>query len=119
MPGGLLPNGVFLQQPLNWDREFSQEALDNRPTLGKLILDLNLQDIGGKRHETEALVSWNRRQHRAKMRIGDGVADKRQLVAIFSAGALQDAGGHHEPRASPEPSADDGAVRRPCTVPLH
>lgn len=78
MPGGagLLPNGVFLQQPLNWDREFSQEALDNRPTLGKLVLDLNLQDIGGKRHETEPLVSWNRRKHRVKMTIGECVASK-------------------------------------------
>lgn len=49
------PNGMLLQQPLNGDRELPQEALDNWPTFGELVLDLNLQDVGGKRHETEAL----------------------------------------------------------------
>lgn len=65
---GVLPNGMLLQQPLNWDRELSQEALDDWPTLGKLILDLNLQDISGKRHKTEPLVSWRRRKQSRKKR---------------------------------------------------
>lgn len=63
---GVLPNGVLLQQSLNWDRELPQEALDNWPTLGELILDLNLQDVGGKRHETEPLVPWKRRKQSLK-----------------------------------------------------
>lgn len=54
---------MLLQQPLNWDRELPQEALDDWPTLGELILDLNLQDVGGERHETEALVNRAKEKH--------------------------------------------------------
>lgn len=67
----VLPNGVFLQQPLDWDRQLSQEAFDDRPTLGEFILDLDLQDVGGKRHEAEPLETakiskcvGNREQHK-------------------------------------------------------
>lgn len=46
---------MFLQQPLDRDGELPQEALDDGPTLGKLILHLNLQDVSGKRHKVEPL----------------------------------------------------------------
>lgn len=51
---------MFLQQPLDRDRELSQKALDDWPTLGKLIFYLNLQNISGKRYKAEALETQKR-----------------------------------------------------------
>lgn len=42
-----LPYCMFLQQPLHRDRELPQEAFDDGPTLGKLVLYFDLQDVGG------------------------------------------------------------------------
>jgi len=50
-----LPDGVLLQQPLHGDGELPEETLDDRPTLGELVLHLDLQDVRGQRHEGEPL----------------------------------------------------------------
>lgn len=47
----VLPDGVFFQQPLHWDGQLPQEALDDWPTLGKLILHLDLQHVGQQSHK--------------------------------------------------------------------
>lgn len=54
-PLSLLPDGVFLQQPLHRHGQLPQEAFDDGPTLGELVLDFDLQDVGGQRHEAEPL----------------------------------------------------------------
>lgn len=51
----VLPNGMLFQQPLDGDRELPQEALDDWPTLGKLVLHLNLQDISRQGHKVKPL----------------------------------------------------------------
>lgn len=56
----MLPNGVFFQQPLDRDRKLPQKALDDWPTLGKLVLYLNFQDIRGQRHKVESLFGTKR-----------------------------------------------------------
>lgn len=54
----VLPDGVFLQQPLHGHRQLPQEALDDGPTLGKLVLHFDLQDVGGQGHKVKPL--WRR-----------------------------------------------------------
>lgn len=46
---------MFLQQPLNRDGELPQEAFDDGPTLGKLVLHFDLQDVGGQGHKVKPL----------------------------------------------------------------
>ena len=52
---GVLPYGMFFQQPLNRDRELPKEALDDWTTFGKLVLHLNLQDVSRQRHKVKPL----------------------------------------------------------------
>lgn len=57
----VLPNSMFFQQPLDRDRQLPQEAFDDWPTLCKLILHLDLQDISGQRHKVKPLeIQTNR-----------------------------------------------------------
>lgn len=51
----VLPNGVFFQQPLDGDGKLPQEALDDWPTLGKLVLHFDLQDVSGQRNKGKSL----------------------------------------------------------------
>lgn len=51
----VLPDGVFLQQPLHRHGQLPQEAFDDGPTLGELVLDFDLQDVGGQGHEVKPL----------------------------------------------------------------
>lgn len=42
-----LPNGMFLQQPLDRDGQLPEEAFDDWPTFGKFVFHLDLQNISG------------------------------------------------------------------------
>lgn len=57
-----LPYSVSFQESLNWHRKLSQEALDDRAALGKLVLHLNFQHISGQWHKAE-LLQWNNMLH--------------------------------------------------------
>lgn len=59
----LLPDGVFLQQPLDGHGELPQETLDDGPTLGELVLHVDLQDVSGQGHEGEPLQGEERVSH--------------------------------------------------------
>lgn len=59
---GSLPDGMFLQQPLHRDGQLPQEALDDRTALRKLVLHLDLQDVGGKGHKGEPLEKHTQRK---------------------------------------------------------
>ena len=64
----VLPNGMFFQQPLDWDGQLPQEALDDWPTLGKLILHLNLQNVSGQRHKVKPLEKQTDTEGRIPLR---------------------------------------------------
>lgn len=62
-----LPYGVSFQESLNWHRKLSQEALDDRAALGKLVLHLNFQHVSGQWHKAE-LLQWNNMSHQLSVR---------------------------------------------------
>ena len=64
----VLPDGVFFQQPLHRDGQLPQEALDDWPTLGKLILHLDLQDVSGQGHKVKPLKKQTDREERIPLR---------------------------------------------------
>lgn len=64
----VLPNGMFFQEPLDRDGELPQEALDDWPALGELVLHLDLQDVGRQRHETKPLGERQKTGEKTKMR---------------------------------------------------
>ena len=67
-----LPDGMLLQQPLHRHGQLAQEALDDGPALGKLVLHLDLQHVRGQRHKVEALEEMNSASAGAFARVGTG-----------------------------------------------
>ena len=59
--GDRLPSRVPLQQPLHRNDQLTQEALDDWPALGKLVLHLDLHDIRHQGHKGVLLQGeWQR-----------------------------------------------------------